>query len=269
MNKRLNIDSFDSDALAEITRIAGQPYAPRGQRAIWLQIYDRLAEACTSGPLPPGAKLPGENDLAELFDVSRLTIRKALSKLQQEGQLQARKGVGIFIRSRPARYIVEDNLRFSSSLETGEARIESSTLELVRAPVSAEGADFLRLPAGTEVVRLTRLRIVDGAPAYLATKEFPAARFTDFEARYSLQQSVADVYRAHGIPHYGRAETRVTGGFAPRSDAAALHLSHRTPLMIVRSVNRDPEGRPIEFSIGRWPLASVELVLGDKPPEER
>lgn len=261
MKKQLNIDCVDSDNLEQIVQIAQAPYRSKGERPIWLQIYDRLAEACINGPLEPGARLPGENHMAELFSVSRLTMRKALSKLQQEGQLQARKGVGIFVRRRRSRYVIEDDLRFSQSLEANAAEIDTKTLELTRAPASQEASLALGLGPVSQVIRLMRLRIVEGEPIYLTSKEFPADRFPQFEEAFATNQSVTDVYRAHGIPRYTREETRITGGFAHRHEADALGLTHRTPLMRVASVNLDPEGRPIEFNFGRWPLSSVELVF--------
>ncbi|MFS4580909.1 phosphonate metabolism transcriptional regulator PhnF [Phaeobacter sp. C3_T13_0] len=264
MKKQLNIDSVDSDDLERIIQIANVPYRSKGERALWLQIYDRLAEACINGPLESGARLPGENHMAELFSVSRLTMRKALSKLQQEGQLQARKGVGIFVRQRRTRYVIDDDLRFSQSLEANASEIDTKTLELTRAPASREAIVALGMGAVSEVIRMVRLRIVEGEPIYLTSKEFPADRFPRFEEAFSPNQSVTDVYRAHGIPRYTREETRITGGFAHRHEADALGLTHRTPLMRVSSVNLDPEGRPIEFNFGRWPLSAVELVVNQR-----
>lgn len=262
MTKQLNMISVASADLDRILEIAHAPYGPRSERAIWLQIYDRLANACADGSLESGARLPGENDLAHMFSVTRLTMRKALSKLQQEGRLQARKGVGVFVRRPPARYRVEDGLRFSERLQARAEGIETHTLALTSGTVSVQGARALNIPEGAPVVVLRRLRIVGGEPIYLTNKEFPADRFPDFEAAYVPRQSVADVFAAHGIERFTRAETRIAGGFAGRREAEALRLTQRTPLLFVSATNHDPEKRPIEFSSGCWPLASVELVFG-------
>lgn len=261
MNEQLKTRSARSNELELIRAIASEPYKSRAARPIWLQIYDRLADACAGGSLRQGARLPGENHLAEIFSVSRLTMRKALSKLQQEGQLQARKGVGIFVRRCPTRYRIKDNLRFSESLKADADRIETNTLELIRCSVSAEAAVGLGIDRGTQVIFLKRLRVVDGEPIYLTDKEFPACRFPDFETIYEKNQSVTEVYRAHGISQHARAETRVTGGFATSDDSRILKLSDRTPLIKVSSTNCDADGVPIEFTLGRWPLSSVELVF--------
>lgn len=264
MNKRLNIASVDQWDLERIREIAAEPYGSKSQRAIWLQIYDRLSEACMNGPLSAGTRLPSENDLADLFDVSRVTMRRSLTKLQQEGQLQARKGVGIFVRQRPARYAITSNMRFAESLDVEADQITTNTISLSRQKVSIEAAEALGLPKDAEVISLHRVRLLNDEPIYLASKEFPAQRFADFEKVYHARQSVADVYHAHGITDYKRIETRVSGGFARRLEAEALQLTHRTPVMRTLSVSSDAEGKPIEFSLGRWPLASVELIFNEQ-----
>ena len=264
MNKPLNIASVDDTDLEHIREIASEPYGDKRTRAIWLQIYDRLSDACASGPLVAGARLPSENDLADFFDVSRVTMRKALTKMQQEGQLLARKGVGVFVRQHPTRYVMSSNRRFSESLDAESDQIATQTLSLERRRVSAEAAEALKLHRNAQVIVLERVRLLHDEPVYLTTKEFPAARFPRFEGIYGVNQSVAEVYRAHEIDNYKRVETRISGGFARRMEAEALQLSHRTPLMRTISIHCDQMGTPIEFNLGRWPLSSVELVFSEE-----
>ena len=63
------------------------------------QIADKLVEAVMQGRLVPGEKLPSENDLARLFAVSRMTVRKALSILEERGVIFKRRSVGTFVAS--------------------------------------------------------------------------------------------------------------------------------------------------------------------------
>lgn len=255
------------EALAEaaLAAAAAPAFAPRGERPIWLQIHDRIETALGEGRLPPGARLPGENALAALFGVTRVTLRRALARLQQEGALQARKGVGIFVRPRAPRYVVDSNLRFAEALRADGRSLSTRTLALDGAVTEAAAAGALGLPASAPLWRLLRLRLLDGVPFYLAEKFLPAARFPGFAAAYAPRQSVRDVYAAHGIARFRRIETRIAGGFATRAEAEALGLTHRTPLLHQVSVNADGDGRPIEFSRGRWPLAGVEIVFRHDP----
>jgi phosphonate metabolism transcriptional regulator PhnF len=246
-----------------LARLAALPFAPRGDRPVWLQIADRLREACRKRLLHEGERLPGENRMAEAFGVTRVTLRRALGVLQQEGLLEARKGVGIFVRPVPLRYVVDHGSRFADGIAPGAAVVGVRTLALGRGPASAEEAAALDLASGTSVIRLDRLRLLDGAPVYRTHKVFPADLFPGFEDAYAMRESVRDTYAAHGLPRYRRAETRVSGGFADLAEAADLRLTPHTPVLRTVALNISPSGRTIEFNSGTWLLTAVELVLRD------
>jgi len=62
-------------------------------------IYARIQQ----GELPPGARLPSERELCELFSVSRSVVREALSQLKSDGIIEARRGSGAFVLERDQR----------------------------------------------------------------------------------------------------------------------------------------------------------------------
>lgn len=236
-------------------------FEPRGDRSIWLQIYDRLRQLIAQGSIAPGERLPGENQLSEAFGVTRVTLRRALTKLQREGFLEVRKGVGAFVRVAPASYTISSNKRFIDALESDADAVATRTLEITRGVPLAAAALALEMRESDEAILLTRVRLLDGQPVYLTSKTFSAARLPDFERVYGVGQSVAEVFRDHGIAEFQRLETRVSGGFATREEALALRLTPETPVLRTTSLNSDSAGRPIEFSRGCWPLSMVELVF--------
>lgn len=241
--------------------LAAPDFDARSLRPIWKQIADRLQGACADGRLTSDARLPGENRMAEIFGVTRVTMRRALARLQQEGILQARKGVGIFVRPMPLRYRLDHGSRFADGLNLPGAKIGAMTLALEPGQAGADEAEALHISVGDPVIRLTRLRAVDDAPVYLSRKTFPLATLPGFEAAYAARSSVRDVFQAHGIAGYRRVQTRVSGGFASDAEAAALRLSPRMPVLRTVAVNAALDGRIIEYNLGTWPLTAVELVL--------
>ncbi|MCV3272826.1 GntR family transcriptional regulator [Roseobacter sinensis] len=241
--------------------IAQGAYAPRRTRPIWLQIYDRLLHACETGALSPGQRLPGEISLARTFDVSRVTLRRALRRLQQEGHLQARKGAGVYVRQPLTRWQVDDSGQ-QLPARTADARaMETRTLSLAKGPPDAATAEHLEIAPDAKVWHLTRLRLHKGVPIYLSDKFFPADIFDRFDAAYAPAQSVQDVFAAHGQADWQRTETRISGAFATAETAAALELSPSTPLIAVEAYNTARNGRRIELTQGIWPLTGVELVF--------
>ncbi len=62
------------------------------------QVYEQLKEQLINGVWKQGDKIPSENELVALFDVSRVTVRQALSKLITLGLLETRQGEGTFVK---------------------------------------------------------------------------------------------------------------------------------------------------------------------------
>ena len=236
-------------------------FRPRSDTPIWQQIYDYLIAMIDSDLLQPGSQLPGEVHLAEKLGVTRITLRRALQQLQQEGHLTSRKGVGVFVRSLPSALVVRDGSRFSESLKADGKSVGTETMLLDREVADVEMAAQLRLPAGAPVIRLRRLRSADGQPIYTSTKVFPAELLPDFELVYARRQSVTDVFVAHGIQKYRRVETRISGGFAATDEAQMLHLTPGTPVFRTSSVNEDASGNRIEWARGCWLLTSVDFIF--------
>lgn len=239
----------------------GLVFRPRSDSPIWQQIYDYVLSLIDSGCLLPGSQLPGEVHLAEKLGVTRVTLRRALQQLQQEGHLTSRKGVGVFVRSLPSALVVRDGSRFSESLRADGKTVTTRSLILEEEFADAADAEHLRLPLGAPVIRLRRVRSADGQPIYISTKVFPAALLPDFAAVYSRRQSVSDVFVAHGIQRYRRAETRISGGFATLDEATLLELTPGTPVFRTSSINEDAAGNRIEWARGSWLLTSVDFVF--------
>lgn len=69
-------------------------------------IYEQLLEQIAVGRLPRGERLPSENALAQLFGVSRPTVRNALFRLQADGIVRSRKGSGNYVAETPSPHIL-------------------------------------------------------------------------------------------------------------------------------------------------------------------
>ena len=71
--------------------------SPIDKRQIGHQVYDQILDNILNGIWPPGSKLPSENELCQLFGVSRVPIREALKRLTTMGITQTRQGEGTFV----------------------------------------------------------------------------------------------------------------------------------------------------------------------------
>ncbi|WP_405089347.1 GntR family transcriptional regulator [Micromonospora sp. NBC_01392] len=75
------------------------PYA----QPLWRQIRDDLRAKIKAGIYPPGSKLPSTRLLAEEYDTSHMTVRRALDSMIELDELVGRTGIGVFVSDTPGR----------------------------------------------------------------------------------------------------------------------------------------------------------------------
>ena len=66
--------------------------------SLYSQVMEKIRQKIISGEYPVNSKLPNEFDLSEQFDVSRVTLRKAIKGLADDGLVEKIQGVGTFVR---------------------------------------------------------------------------------------------------------------------------------------------------------------------------
>ena len=140
-----------------------KPVSSVNQQPLYRQITTAIRDAIANRVLKPDDALPPERELAESFGVSRITIRKAISGLVNEGVLDTHHGSGNFVRSK-----VEKNFaQLTSFSEEMDSRgMLASSIWLTRSvgKVRPEEALNLRASPGTEVYRFKRIRLADDVP---------------------------------------------------------------------------------------------------------
>ena len=141
----------------------------------YVQLRRRLEQGIGSGVLPPNSSLPPERELADVTELSRVTVRKAIQELVREGVLEQRQGSGTFVREAVSR--VEQSLsRLSSFTEDMSQRGMETTSKWLERGVfapNAREASKLSLAEGDEVARIYRLREAGGQPMALERASLP------------------------------------------------------------------------------------------------
>src|SRR6201996_4585268 len=129
-------------------------------------LYERvesvLAGDIADGNLSPDTQLPSEDGLIARFKVSRTTVRKAVQNLVERGLIEIRRGKGTFV-AQPK--ITQDLTELTGFVEDMQAMGRTPTARLVDKAVVAASeavAHRLALPAGTQVMRIRRVRLADG-----------------------------------------------------------------------------------------------------------
>lgn len=132
--------------------------------SLYHKIANTLMEKIKQKEWEPGYMIPSEKELCEQFDVSRPTVRSALSVLVNQGYLERVKGKGSFV-CKPK--VLEDTTVFQESFSRGLIKkgveVQTEVLEQRIVEADEDVAAALNVQPGDEVNRLVRLRYVKGA----------------------------------------------------------------------------------------------------------
>jgi len=210
---------------------------------LYQQLQRALRQAIESRVLGPDDALPPERDLADDFNVSRITVRKAIHGLVSEGMLVRRQGSGTFVRSR-----VEKNFSkltsFSEDMRARGRNPRSVWLRKAAGSVTPEEALTLRASPGTPVYRFHRIRFADDAPMALEYATILAACLPSVDAVESSLYAALE--RAGNRPV--RALQRLRALLFSAEQAELLKVREGDAGLLVERLGFLRDGRAAEFT---------------------
>jgi GntR family transcriptional regulator len=234
--------------------------------------YRRVAEALAAdiaaGRLKAGDQIPSERAIAEEMGVSRMTARHALRVLSERGVVQSRVGQGTFVDVPVIQQELAALKGFTEEMERQGRSVSSLVIEASRQPAGPEASQALGLPAGGEVWRIGRVRLVDGDPVAIETTEIPASLAPELLDRADL--GCSSLYAALRR-HYGlcpaSAEQTLAAGLADSAVALRLGLAPGAPVLRLTRLTREVGGRAIEHvrSVYRGDAFVMKVHLSLEP----
>lgn len=203
---------------------------------LYHQIAEGLGNVITDRGLPPGTRLPTERDLAQLAGVSRMTARQALAQLADLGRIVIRHGQGIFVAEPKIATSALYLQAFSEAVADLGKRVTTEVVEQSISPAPASVARDLGISAGEPVVRLVRLRAIDGDPVLLETSQFAAERFAALATLDLADRSLYRVLaRTFGV-ELTHATEAIEAAQIGEADARFMTLHPTAPALIVSGV---------------------------------
>jgi GntR family transcriptional regulator len=224
-----------SEVLAPLDESSAQPLYQQLQRALRAAIDNRI--------IGPDDALPPERDLAELLQVSRITVRKAVDELVEEGLLIRKQGSGTFVTNR-----VEKNFAkltsFSEDMRARGRDPRSVWLTKAAGTVTPEESLTLRSSPGTPVFRFHRIRYADDAPMAL---EYATVLADCLPSLETVETSLYEALEKNGSRPV-RALQRLRAVLLTAEQAKLLKAQERDAGLLVARVGYLKDGRAIEFS---------------------
>ncbi|MFD1950426.1 GntR family transcriptional regulator [Sphingomonas arantia] len=210
---------------------------------LYLQLARSLRDHISGGGIDPGSALPSERDLSEIAGLSRVTVRKGIKQLIDEGVLIRKQGSGTFV----ARRIEARGARLNSLSDDIRSRGEEPGVVWIYrsyARPTEEEAAALAVPATARVARLGRVRLVGGEPLAIEHAVIPADYMPDLDA---LQDSLYQALETHGFRPTSGTQ-RVRASLATQTEAGILCIEPTSAVLRIERSTRIPDGRTVEFT---------------------
>lgn len=190
---------------------------------LYQQLVDIILQDIEKGTLKSGDRIPPETKLMEMYSVSRVTVRSALSRLVDSGHLIRIQGKGTFLSSsaRPSVPLRTTN-SFSSICRSQNLVPGAKVISLRYETASDDTALFFSLPLGSQIIVLRRLRLADGIPVLIEKNEFSPSM--SFLFQENMEQALYDVLQKYG---YQPAKSYAMVGIhsANEEEASLLHVN--------------------------------------------
>ncbi|MEI7548280.1 MAG: GntR family transcriptional regulator, partial [Actinomycetota bacterium] len=172
----------------------------------------------------PGHVLPSESELSAEFGVSRVTVRRALEMLRDEGVLASRQGFGWYVATAPLQQRLGRLDTIENQLEAGGIRPQRQILEFAFVPAPPHVAAVLGCE---QVLRVKRRNLADGAPFAVVTVWCPAELGQHLSRREVERKPF---YELLGVQLRGATQT-IGAAAATEDDAALLEVPVGSPVL--------------------------------------
>ncbi|MBW2057304.1 MAG: GntR family transcriptional regulator [Deltaproteobacteria bacterium] len=226
---------------------------------LYYQLKEFILEKIESDEWHEGHLIPSEEDFQRMFSISRITVRRAIELLANEGFLEKQKGKGTFVRKRK----IEEQLpRLTSFTEEMRGREAKKEVIFVGYTKPTPGiAKILGLSPDEEAFHLKRLMVVEGSPLGVLYSYIPGRYGLSLEEDYS--RSLYDILETNGI-RLSEADQIIEASMSTREEILLLGSKAPFPTLVINRTAYSVQGVPVEFTKGVYHAAryrySVKLT---------
>lgn len=222
---------------------------------LYKQLKDLILKEIAEGQLKPNQKIPTELEMSEMYQISRMTVRKALAQLVDEGVLAKKQGKGTFVQEQKMEEDLSSPNSFTNLCKRNGKMPGGRTLKFVLEEATDRDIRELKLEPGEQIIRVERLRMADNIPVMLENLYFPGHLKNILVKNLddtSLYQILRDKY---GLVT-GNSVMEIEISECNRYEASMLDIKTGTSLLLIREIVYDQFDNPLH--------RTKSLVRGDK-----
>jgi len=210
-------------------------------------IIDQLIMDINNGSYSPKGKMPSENELADYYNVSRMTIRKVYNRLQEMGYIYSKQGKGSFIKDRYQliELVLNGSESFTKKMEDRGYDFSTQNILCEKIKYNKQIYEELEIRKEDEVYKIVRLRSVDTRPIALHISYVAKSVFNEINFEGKNIRSMFNYYESKGYKEFESTKTVLSISFPYSIEKEVLCCPDLVPLLVVETNCIDPSSNKV------------------------
>jgi len=221
------------------------------QQKLYVQIYTIIKGKIEKEEWPAGTQIPTEDELCRTYNISKATVRIAISELAREGYLKRQQGKGTFVTYSMPNLGMAMKTRFTEDMFEKEVRADKEILFRGIGEPPPEARSYLK--TGDKIYYILCRRMVSGEPAYLEASYISYEMLPDVEELDIAKGSLYSILQEKGIKKIFKVIQTVEVSKAGGEDARNLDAEEGQPVLVVHRLLLSSDNTPVAYTkfIGR------------------
>ncbi|WP_209123622.1 GntR family transcriptional regulator [Alkalihalobacillus sp. BA299] len=215
---------------------------------LYVQLKDIIKSEINNGHYKHNQQLPTEVELCNIYGVSRITARRAVSDLVEEGFLKRQQGKGTFVKEKILkRELISVNGFSEHIIESGE-KPNSQILSCDEVEGNSELYEMLNVNEDSPLLQLKRLLYIDDEPFVLEIAHYPLERFQNLQEYITQSKSTyGTLSKKYGVKFASNTKT-INVVLADAEQSKYLKCDLGQPLYFIEKVAYDVNKVPVHTS---------------------
>lgn len=225
----------------------------------YIKIHDAIKKDIEKEVWTIGSRLPSERDLAEHFEVSRMTLRQAITLLVEEGILERRVGSGTYVASHRVQERIRGTTSFTEIVNSQGRKPSSKLISYQRQLASDTEINQLHLEESDYVIRMERIRYADKVPLVYEVASIPE-KFIKNVKKTDITEHFFQTLTSNGY-EIGKSQQTIYAKIASERVASYLEVAKGHAILALTQVSFFTDGRPFEYVRSQYVGDRFEFYL--------
>lgn len=225
----------------------------------YIRIHDSIKKKIDRGVWEIGQRLPSERDLADDYEVSRMTLRQAITLLVEEGILERRVGSGTYVASHRVQEKMRGTTSFTEIVRSQGKTPSSQLISYQRKLANEAEIQQLQLKATDTVVRMERVRFADNVPLVFEVASIPEKLIQSFNQE-DITEHFFQTLTDNGY-EIGKSQQTIYAKNASERVANYLKVPKNHAVLALTQVSYFTDGRPFEYVHSQYVGDRFEFYL--------